>query len=65
MATAARTRTFIVLFFYLIVLVESSRKAHPHETDAILLEPLVTDLLLRHEQVPDSGLEKQRSKNIA
>lgn len=43
-----------------VILVERSRNAHPHETDTVLLEPLVADLLRRHEEVPDAGLQNRQ-----
>lgn len=45
-----------------VVLVERSSETHPHETDAILLEPLVADLLGGHENMPDAGLRKREER---
>lgn len=39
-----------------IVLVELSCFSHSHEADAVLLEPLVANLLGGHEHMPDAGL---------
>lgn len=45
-----------------VVLVERSSKAHPHETNAVFLEPLVADLLGGHEHMSDTGLQKRKKE---